>query len=330
MRRPAPPAAQAGMALLTVLLLVAVMAALAVAMLDEIRFGLRRGQNGQAMARAQWLAISTDTLAREQIRRLLQRDPARTTLEGGWNGRPFVFPVEGGSIRAVLRDGGNCFNLNSVVEGAPGQWRRRTIGVGQYIALLDALDIRGSAAQGLADALVDWIDSDGARSPSGAEDDAYARRRPAYRSSGTLLAETSELRAIAGYDEGTYRRLRPHVCALPDNLLSPLNLNTLGEGDAPLLQMLTASALDAASARRVIAARPASGWHQAAAFWAQPALQALPLPGEVLGQAGVRTRYFHLQAQVAFGEAQLHMTQLFDADATGRVRLLARRWSEDE
>lgn len=330
MRRSGSPVVQEGMALLTVLLLVAVMASLAVAMLDDIHFGLRRGQNAQAMARAQWLAISTETLARAQIRRLLQRDPARTTLEGGWNGRPFVFPVDGGSIRAVLRDGGNCFNLNSVVEGASEQWRRRAIGVGQYIALLDALGIRGAAAQGLADSLVDWIDSDDARSPYGAEDDAYARRRPAYRSSGTLLAEASELRAIAGYDEGTYRRLRPHVCALPDNVLSPLNLNTLGEDDAPLLQMLTASALDAASARRVIAARPAPGWRQAAAFWAQPALLALPLPGEVLGQVGVRTRYFHLQSQVTFGEAQLEMTELFDADGAGRVRLLRRRWSEDE
>lgn len=321
---------QRGMALLTVLLLVAVMAALAIAMLDDIRFGLRRSQNAQAIARAQWSALSAESLAQAQIERLLRRDPGRTTLEGGWNGRPFVFPLEGGSIRAVLRDGGNCFNLNSVVQGAPEQWWRRETGVAQYLALLDALDIRGAAARSLADALVDWIDSDGERSPYGAEDAAYAQRRPAYRTGGALLAEPSELRAIAGYDAGTYRRLRPHVCALPDAALSPINLNTLEQRDAPLLRMLAGAALDDAGAKRVIAARPAGGWTQTAAFWSQPALRDLPLPGEVLGQVRLRTRYFGLRTQVASGDAELETTTLFDADPGGRVRLLERRWSEEE
>lgn len=321
---------QRGVALLTVLLLVAVMAVLAIAMLDEIRFGLRRSANTQTIARAQWLARSAETLARMQILRLAQREPGRTTLEGGWHGRPFLFPVEGGSIRAVLSDAGNCFNLNSVVEGVPEQWRRRTLGVGQYIALLEALGIRGRAAQSLADALVDWIDSDGARSSFGAEDAAYAQQRPAYRTSGALLSEPSELRAITGYDAGTYRRLRPHVCALPDSALSPINLNTLREQDAPLLQMLAGPALDAVAARRLIAMRPAAGWADASAFWSQPSLRALPLPGDVLGQVGVRTRYFRLQTHVALDAAQLPASALFAADANGQARLLARRWSEEE
>ncbi len=318
------------MALLTVLLLVAVMAVLVIAMLDTIRFGLRRSQNGQEMARARWFAISAETLAQAQIKRLLQREPGRTTLAGGWNGRPFVFPLDDGSIRAVLRDGGNCFNLNSVVEGVPEQWQRRALGVAQYVSLMEALGINGVSARSLADALVDWIDSDGERSPYGAEDAAYARHRPAYLTSGAVLAEASELRAIEGYDAGTYDRLRPYVCALPDNVLSPLNLNTLDERDGPLLQMLTVSALGAAEARQLIAARPANGWLQASTFWSQPALRALPLSAEVLGQAGIRTRYFRLQAQIVVGDAQLQSNALFDADAGGEIRLLERRRSEDE
>lgn len=319
-----------GMALLTVLLLVAVMAALAIAMLDAIRFGLRRSDNAQAIARAHWHATSAEALARLQIGRLQARDPARTTLAGGWDGRPFVFPLEDGSIRAVLEDGGNCFNLNSVVQGVPEQWQRRPLGVAQYLALLEALGIRGASATSLADALVDWIDSDAQRSPYGAEDAAYARQRPAYATSGALLAEPSELRAIAGYDAGTYARLRPHVCALPGNELSPLNLNTLREAHAPLLQMLTSAALGPEQARRLIAERPPQGWRHASDFWSQPAVRALPLQADVLGQPGVRTRYFRLHVQVALGDAQLQASSLFDTDAGGGARLLARRWSEDE
>src|SRR3546814_2109829 len=54
---------QKGVALLTVLLLVAVMSVLVMGMLDDIRFGLRRTSNAQAMAQAQWYALGAESLA---------------------------------------------------------------------------------------------------------------------------------------------------------------------------------------------------------------------------------------------------------------------------
>lgn len=44
------------MALLTVLLLVAVMAAVAVLVLDDIRFSVRRTMNAETQSQAQWYA----------------------------------------------------------------------------------------------------------------------------------------------------------------------------------------------------------------------------------------------------------------------------------
>src|SRR5690606_19137543 len=143
-------------------------------------------------------------------------------------------------------------------------------------------------AQAMADALVDWIDSDQLPSPHGAEDAAYAGRGAGYRTSAALLAETSELRAVAGHDAAGYARLRPHVCAQPDNALSPINVNTLQAGDAPLLAMITDNALDAAAGRRVIAARPPGGWPDLVAF---ARAVAAPLPDHVLQQLRLRTRY---------------------------------------
>src|SRR3546814_3410516 len=98
------------------------------------------------------------------------------------------------------------------------------------LSLHDALPI---------DSLVDWIDSDQAPGPAGAEDASYLVRDPAYRTGGALLAEVTELRAISGFDDAIYRRLRPYVCALPSAALSPINLNALDEDDAALLAMLT-------------------------------------------------------------------------------------------
>ncbi|WP_449283957.1 type II secretion system minor pseudopilin GspK [Luteimonas yanweni] len=320
---------QAGAALLTVLLLVAVMTVLLVAVMDDIRFGLRRTGNAQALAQAQWYALGSEELARARIHQL-DRGDGRTTLEGGWNGRPFVFPIDGGTMRVRVDDATACFNLNSVVEGAVRQWSRREAGVRQYLALLQALEFTPAQANAMADALVDWIDRDQLPGAAGAEDAAYAARGPGYRTSGALLAEASELRAIAGHDATAYARLRPWVCAQPDSALSPVNVNTLEEGDALLLSVLSDNTLDIAAARRVIASRPAGGWRDVPEFSRQDAIAAAFLPDHVLQQLRVHTRYFALRTEVEYDGAEVVLSALLDSDSHGPVHLVARRWTHDE
>ena len=320
---------QAGVALLTVLLLVAVMSVLLVSVLDDIRFGVRRAGNAHAQSQAQWYALGAETLARSRLQALAARDRQRTTLAGGWNNRPFVFPIEDGVIRASLRDQSNCFNLNSVVEGAEEQLQRRDTGMRQFVALARSLGIAPARAGELVGALSDWIDSDQAAGPMGAEDSHYLRQRHPFRTSGTLLAEVSELRAIRGFDDATYRLLRPHVCALPSPELSPVNINTLGPDDAALLVMISEGHLGLAAARGVIARRPADGWLDVATFWASPALAGLSPGDDALQQLSVRTRYFGLHAEVQYLDADVVMSTLFELDAGGEVTALARRWTPD-
>lgn len=320
------PARQSGTALLSVLLMAALMGVLVVAMLDDIRFGLRRTANADAMAQAQRLALGAEALARRKVAALAREDVA----VAAWNGRPLAFPVEHGLVRARLRDGSDCFNLNSVVEGAAGQWRRRELGVRQYVALLQALDFSAAQAQALADALADWIDSDHRRAPLGAEDGSYAALQPPYRTGGTLLAEASELRAVQGYTPPVYARLRPYVCALPRPDLSPVNVNALAPARAPVLSMLTLGALTPAQARRVLESRAARGWRDAAAFWADPALLQAPVPNEVYDQVSLRSHWFVLDVEVEYAGAQVVLSALLEQDGSREARLAARRWTRDE
>lgn len=325
-----PAGRQRGVALLTVLLLVAVMTVLVMSVLDDIRFGLRRAGNAQSVAQAQWYALGAETLAVERIGQLLRRDQGRTTLRGDWNGRPFLLPLEHGSLSARVFDATGCFNLNSVVQGAPEQWQRRERGVRQFNALLQALDFPASQSTALGDALVDWIDSDQITSAAGAEDSRYVARASGYRTSGHLLAETSELRAIAGFDASTYARLRPYVCALPGAMLSPINLNTLDDEHAPLLVMLSDGALDNEAARRVLRTRPANGWPDLEHFWQQPLLAAQRFDDEVRDQVSLSTRFFGLHAEVEHAGAQVVLSSLFESASMDDTRLLARRWTPPE
>ena len=318
-----------GAALLTVLLLVAVMSALPVGVLDDIRFGLKRTTNAETVGQAQWYALGAETVARARLARLAALDPLRTPA-GDWNGRWLLYPLDNGVIRARITDAGACFNLNSVVQGAAEQWGRRELGLAQFIALLRALDISQRDAEGLAETLADWIDTDGNRGLLGGEDDAYLRAAPPYRTSGTLLSEVSELRSIRGFTPEIYARIRPFVCALPTADLSPINVNLLDESNAVLLTMLMDGQLDPRGAADIIESRPAGGWQSVEAFWSNPLLsQHLPTDA-ALDQVSLRTRFFGLQAEVDFAGSEAVMTSLFEQLPAGPIRLAARRWTLEE
>jgi general secretion pathway protein K len=323
-------ASREGMALLTVLLLVAVMAVVAVAILDDVRFSVRRTTNAETQAQAQWYAAGAESLARRQISDLLEADGARTPLEPRWNGRVMEFPVEEGAIRAVVTDGQNCFNLNSLVYGQGEDLFARPEGTTQFIALGTALGLSRARMSAAAAALTDWMDNDAAASAGGAEDARYAGLATPYRTGGVMLADVSEMRAVAGVDADLYRRLRPYVCALPATAQARLNPNTLTEGQAPLLVMLSDGEIGLQTARAAIAARPVSGWSSVEAFWAQSALKDFTPDEEAQAQVSLLTRYFDLRVDVDYGGARAVRTALLYAAPDGAVRTVLRRWTPEE
>jgi general secretion pathway protein K len=227
-------------------------------------------------------------------------------------------------VRVRLEDGGACFNLNSVVEGLPGHWLRREGALRQYRALLTALGLGERRALELSEALSDWIDSDSGRSTAGAEDDAYA----GYRTSGALLSETSELRAVRGYDAQIYGLVRPYICALPTPEPTMLNVNELALDKAILLTALSDGAISPDAGRRAIAARSKDGWRDVTAFLAEPSLRGVARPPA--GQLSVRSRYYELTAQADYAGGEVLMTSLIEQLGDGRTILRARRWTADE
>jgi general secretion pathway protein K len=318
------------MALLTVLLLVAVMAAVAVLILDDIRFSVRRTTNVETQAQAQWYAAGAEALARRQIADLMAVDAARTPLEPRWNGRILSFPIEDGSIQAVVTDGQACFNLNSLVLGQDEDLVANPEGQAQFLALGAALGLPRGRMTALAAALTDWMDGDSDARPGGAVDARYAGLAAPYRTGGVMLADVSEMRAVAGMDDGLYRRLLPFVCALPTSGLSPINANTLTPAQAPLLVMLTGGALGLNGAKAAIAARPPVGWASTDAFWAQPALRGVSPDEATRGQVSLMTRFYDLRIDVDYGGARAVRTALIHAAPDGGVRTVIRRWIPEE
>lgn len=317
------PARERGAALLTVLLLVAVIAVMAATALERLRLSTRLTANAVALDGARGYAYAAETLATQRITGLLRRATDRVTLDGGWSGRPFGLPIPGGTAVARVTDGGNCFNLNSLVSRAPdGQLIADPRAVEQFARLLRILRI--PSAETVAPSVADWIDSDDAPLSGGAEDPAYR----GYRTAGALVADVSEIRAVQGVTPATYRAIRPWLCALPIAARAPLNINTLRPDQAPLLAMLLPTGAGLEQARGALLRRPPGGWSGVDPLWNLLSLGGGGAPPmDARQQTGVMTRWFALAVDVTNGDTELHEQGLIDA-RTLPVRLVTRQWGD--
>jgi general secretion pathway protein K len=328
--RQVPPREQ-GAALLVVLLLVSVMGAIAAAALEKLRLSTALAVNSAGLDQARAFAIGTEALLALRADDIIVASPQRTTLAGGWNGQTRRFPMPGGGlVEATIRDGGNCFNINSVAEGSPPQpLLPRAAGIAQFAALMRLLEVPEGSSRQIAEASADWVDSDQNENRAGAEDRAYDGGDRPYRTGGTLFAEVSELRAVAGMTPEIYGRIRPWLCALPATDLSPLNVNTLSPDQAPLLAMLAPEQISIEAARMVLARRPAAGWGSLQDFYREPQLAGIVVQGDVLTQPQLRTRWFALDLRVELQGAELIETALVDARIPP-ARVVVRRWGSDD
>jgi len=323
------PAGERGAALLAVLLLVVVVGAIAAAVLEKVSLSRAAAVNAAAQDLARGYADGVERLALVTIDDILSREPRRTTLAGGWNGTVREIPLPDGALaRLRVTDGGNCFNLNSLVSGDPRvRLTRRPSGIAEFVGLMLALDVPEADARRIAEAAADWADSDEIVAPGGAEDGVYMSGPRPYRAANTLFADVGELALVSGMTPEIMARLRPWLCALPTTDLAPINVNTLLPDQAPLLAMLAPGQLDLARARAALSMRPENGWESQVDFWQSGPLRGLAVPLDLQLQAQVRTTWFALDVEVRAGDIAVREAALVDARLRPS-RLAARRWVE--
>ncbi len=320
-----------GSVLITVLLLVAILAVLGVAVLDDIRFSMRRTANIRDRTQADYFALGAEQLALGLLQELIRARPNRNTLDERWAEGPIILPLDDGLMEAEVSDASNCFNINSLVDGSP----RRELepneeGMQRYQRLLQALEFSENEAEELAATATDWIDTDGSALPQGGEDYAYSAVSPPYLTGNTLMAELSELRAVEGYTPDVLRRVMPFLCAHGSADPSELNVNTLMPLQAPLLVMLKGNDLSIDEAESIIAARPAGGFETLEAFWSLEAWAGKAPTENDQALVSLKTGHFALKVTVIHGRAEVVMSALLERRADGALSVVARRFGEVE
>jgi general secretion pathway protein K len=313
-----PPPKETGAALLTVLLLVAVMAVIAATALDRLQISTRLAANGAAMAQARYYIYAAELIAVRRIDDLLARDAAQTTLSGDWLNRDIPVPIDNGLASARLTDADNCFNLNLVTEikGTGGQtFAANRIGIEQFTQLMVFLQVNENEGAAIAQSAADWIDSDMNALPGGAEDTFYRSLATPYLPPNRMMVDRSELRAVKGVKPQIYNQIQDWICTLPQARPTALNVNTMSPDQAPLLAMLFAGKLSPREAKAYLASRPADGYGSAVRFFAVPLLAQKNVPETVKQQVQLKSAWFKLNIRIQSGGIEMESNALINASA---------------
>ena len=316
-----------GAALLTVLMLVAVIATVSAGVLDRLTIAVRLAGNAQVAAQGRhWLGFA-EQLAAVRLEDLAKADAART-LAGPWLGTVRIISLpDGGQLQAEVRDGGNCFNLNSLVRSQGKRLVADPRMIGQLAGLLGLLGTDQGAAQSIAAAAADWIDSDDLALPGGAEASAYGAE--AWKPVNAVMADVGEFRAVRGMTDDIHSVVRPFLCVLPETGPSRINPNTLLPEQAALVAMFAPDRLGTGQLRAVIASRPSAGFDSSVSFWKAALPNGAEIPSEAAEQIRLKSRWFSLRTQVRNGGQELAATSLIDLSEP-RARVVARRLGEEE
>jgi len=296
---------QQGVALLTAILITALVTVIAVAMASQQQLDIRRTANVLDGDRAYVFALGVESWAR-QILISDQKNSQTDDLTEDW---AVVLPpltVEGATVMGHIEDMQGRFNLNDLVKNGKGSQPD----IDRFRRLLDAVGLNPD----LALAVVDWIDPDQNVSfPSGAEDTEYMSMNPPYRAANQPMVSPSELMLVKGFDAASYNKLAPLISTLP--AYTTINVNT---APAEVLMALVPG-LDSGTAKTIVSDAKNKGFGSVAEFQKEVGNLAVPTDA-----ASVSSQYFLVWSDTHFGRGQLQLYTLLSRSTSAAVTVLER------
>lgn len=207
---------QHGIALITVLLILAIATVAVVSMSTSRQMDIRRTENQLQQIQAWEYVYAIESWAKGR----LQADVLDTKShrsQDSWSQPLTETAVMRGGMQAQIQDLQSRINLNNI-------WFENKVSE-LDVQRLKRLFVQLSLNPKLVDALVDWIDPDmEIRYPDGAEDETYTRQKPPYRAANRAFADVSELLLVQGFSREIYEKILPYVYVV--NTYAPINVNT--------------------------------------------------------------------------------------------------------
>ena len=304
---------QQGIALITVLMILAIMVTIAATMTNRLTLGLKRTEGLIFSQSVYWYGQSVADFGRLVLNEDFS-DSLVVSLDQSWATKDMVYPLENGSIGGEFKDMRSCFNLNSLaVDDKDGV---RATPVRQFQALLETIGLNEYNAEVIADSTRDWIDTDDSSSGGeGAEDSTYQARAVTHLAANNKMVEVSELRAVQGVGQQTYDLISPYLCAIPSDE-QVINVNTIEIEQPALLYALFENDLGITldNFTSLLEDRPTSGWDSVDDFLSETIFDGESIPDAIKSQLSVSSEYFQLNGLAEFEDRIIAVQILFEID----------------
>lgn len=310
---------QSGFALLTVLIIVALVATLSSQLIYQQHLNISRSSHMLHQAQSLSVAWGLEGWVKQGLK-LDAEDNQTDHLQEVWSQPLVSVPFEGGEISGQLYDLQGRLNLNNVLVADKEQreaWQK----------VVDRWAVQMGLENALSEVLTDWVDVDEERLPGGAESDAYLLMQPPYRAANQAMVMLEELKLLEGFQQFAYEPwllIKTTATTLPS--VTTVNVNTASKQVLlALSDVLSETEVDTWIQLREES--PAKDTAEFRSFVEQQTGQTAVditkwFPDWLIS---VRSNYFLLAGQVDYGESQQGLSAIFYRPEKDSVQLV-QRW----
>jgi len=300
---------QTGVAVVSAMLLAALVVLIASEMMFEQQRFINRLENHFSATQARWMGEASIHWSRA----ILAEDAKAGSvdhLKENWAIKLPVTPFEGGTIKGFITDQQQYCNLNNLMQSSA-------------VTSSDADFLKRllTAVGGTPDAvesLIDWIDADAdVTYPSGAESLYYLAQPLPYRAGNQPLTETGNLSRIQGFSEEAVAKLKQFCTVLPES--TPVNINTA----SPELLALMLPERSAFEIQSIVETRNLRPFDQLSEIGKLLDNNKIVLSES---QFSVGSHYFMVTSQTQFGKSIIRAEALLKRDGGGWPQLLWKRY----
>ena len=298
---------QAGIALLTAVLVLALAAIAATSIASNHQLSIRRAENS-VFGSQTWSYLHG---GEAWVKVILARDLNDSDIDHNgesWATRLPPLPLPGGYISGELHDEQGKINVNGLVVGNQFDplTRKR---IERLFSLLE-LDLT------LVQAIIDWIDPDvEAIPPNGAEDDYYTGLEQPYLAANQAMSHISELRLVRGFDQEIYNAVSPYLTALPTT--TAININSA----EPIVIATLSPEIGIDSAESIVSERDEEAFSSLQEFIAHPLIKGKRVNTEALS---VQSSFFSLRSNVKIGNSFIKAISTIHRVDSNNLSVVAR------
>lgn len=295
-----------GVALITVMLILALATILATSMSSRQQLNIHRSANIFNFEQAYQYILGAESWATQILKRD-KKDNNTDSFEDDWAAVLPPLLIEGGQMSGQLEDLQARFNINNLVQNGKPQ----KLFLERFNRLLRNLQID----EALSSVIVDWLDANEQIGFAGAEDNEYLNLSPAYRTANQAMEDVSELLLIKGFDFESYEKLRPYVCVIKSE--TAINVNT---ASAEVLSSIVKD-MSLEDAKSLIEDRNKKVYEKVEDFLKHPLLTQKKVTKDGLT---VSSDYFQLNSTAQIERINVEFTTVLQRESDGHVMILKR------